>query len=217
MYSASLRESFSQRESPGTPAKERVVIVGDSLSTGHGTAPEDAWPSLINMDASLVMDRNLSVVNGAQDGAGYVSVGDGGGDFGSQTAAWVTSDTQVVLFFGSENDIGFDPNDVRHAAETAYAEAKTLAPQAELIVVGPPAYTDDPEPGLLEVRDQLKAAAVSAGTVFVDPIEEHWIVDDAADLLGADGDHPSLAGQHYLKDRMEQLLAASPGHDKPGL
>jgi acyl-CoA thioesterase I len=191
-------------------ATERVVVVGDSLSTGHGTAAQDSWPSLISADELMAGDRTLIVVNAAQDGTGYVNPGDDGEDFAAQAASWVTPDTQVVLFFGSENDVGFDPDDVRRAAEAAYAEAKARAPQAAIIAVGPPAYTEDPDPGLVEVRDQLKAAAAAAGTVFVDPIAEHWILDDANGLLGSDGDHPSLAGQYYLKERMAQLLEAAP-------
>ncbi|WP_427133967.1 SGNH/GDSL hydrolase family protein [Pseudarthrobacter sp. S9] len=186
----------------------QVLVVGDSLSTGHGTSPADAWPNLIN-ESSATDSRPLHLVNAARDGSGYLSPGGDGSVFASQVTAGVAEGTQAVVFFGSENDVGSDPVELHRAAAAAYALAHDKAPNASLIVIGPPAYTNDPEPDLLQVRDVEKAAALKVGATFIDPIAEHWIAGHTEQLLGPDGDHPSLAGQRYLKEQMERLLVCT--------
>jgi lysophospholipase L1-like esterase len=182
-----------------------IVVIGDSLSTGHGTSPEDAWPNLVENDPRFQRFQ-ATIVNAAQDGSGYVSMGDDGSTFGSQVDASVTDATRLVVFFGSENDIGAAPGEAEAAAAQAFAAAKARAPHADILVVGPPSYTSTPEPERLDIRDQDKAAALQSGAQFVDPIDLGWIMDDAGNLLGPDGDHPSTAGQQYLQVRMEALI-----------
>ncbi|MDQ0031246.1 SGNH/GDSL hydrolase family protein [Arthrobacter bambusae] len=184
-----------------------VVIIGDSLSTGHGTSPADAWPNLVENDPGFQRFQ-ARIVNAAQDGSGYVSVGNNGSTFGSQVDTAVTDGTRLALFFGSENDMGTSPGETEAAAARAFASVKLRAPHAQIVVVGPPSYTGTPEAERLNIRDQDKAAALKAGAEFVDPIDLGWIMDDAADLIGPDGDHPSAAGQQYLKAKMEALIEA---------
>ena len=191
--------------SPTATPRTTVVIIGDSLSTGHGTSPVDAWPNLVENDPAF-QQYQATIVNAAQDGSGYVSIGNGGSTFGSQVVQSVTSDARLVLFFGSENDMGSPPGQTELAASQAFAAAKEHAPRAAILVVGPPAYRSTPEQERLDIRDEDKAAALKAGAEFVDPIELGWIVDDVANLIGPDGDHPSVAGQHYLQAHMEALM-----------
>ena len=187
----------------------RVVVVGDSLSTGHGTSPADAWPALIRTDPVLA---GFQVVNAAENGSGYLSPGDLDGTFGTQVDKFVTPQTGVVVFFGSENDLGYASSAVGDAASAAIAHAEALAPAAKIIVVGPPSYSAEPEPGLLDIRGQLKSAARVGGAEFVDPIAEGWISNDVEDLIGPDGDHPTVAGQQYLLEHIAALIEqASPG------
>lgn len=194
----------------------RVVVVGDSLSTGHGTSPQQAWPALIRKDP---LGAGLEVVNAAQNGSGYLSPGDFDGTFGTEVEDFVTSDTGIVVFFGSENDLGYAPSDVGEAALAAMDRAEALAPEAKIIVVGPPSYSADPDPALVDISGQLRSAAREAGGEFVDPIAEGWISDDFDDLIGPDGDHPTVLGQHYLLEHigayLEQVApaaAAAKGH-----
>lgn len=186
-------------------AEPTVVIIGDSLSTGHGTSPSDAWPNLVENDPAF-QQFQATIVNAAQDGSGYVSVGEDGSTFGSQVDAAVTDSTRLVVFFGSENDMGAAPGETEVAAARAFASVKTRAPHADILVIGPPSYSSTPEPERLDIRDQDKAAAQQAGADFVDPIVLGWIMDDAANLIGPDGDHPSAAGQQYLQAKMEALI-----------
>jgi acyl-CoA thioesterase-1 len=187
----------------------RVVVVGDSLSTGHGTSPQQAWPALLRTDPVLA---GVQVVNAAENGSGYLRPGDSDGTFGTQVDQFVTPQTGVVVFFGSENDLGYATSALGDAASAAITHAEALAPAAKIIVVGPPSYSGDPDPGLLDIRGQLKSAAQGAGAEFVDPIAEGWISDDVEDLIGPDGDHPTVAGQHYLLERIAAVIEqASPG------
>ncbi|NUT70875.1 SGNH/GDSL hydrolase family protein [Pseudarthrobacter sp. C4D7] len=181
----------------------RVVVVGDSLSTGHGTSPQQAWPALMRADPDVA---GLEIVNAAEDGSGYLSVGDYNGTFGTQVDDFVTPDTGIVVFFGSENDLGYASSDVGDAALAALDRAETLAPEARMIVVGPPSYTTQPDPGLVDISDQLRNATARAGGEFVDPIAEGWISDDFDDLIGPDGDHPTVLGQQYLLEHIGAYL-----------
>jgi acyl-CoA thioesterase-1 len=197
-------------------AQPTVVIIGDSLSTGHGTSPAEAWPNLVENDPGFQQFK-ATIVNAAHDGSGYVSVGQNGSTFGSQVDTAVTDETRLVLFFGSENDMGTAPGETEAAATRAFASIKSRAPQADILVVGPPSYTSTPEAERLDIRDEDRVAALKAGVDFVDPIDLGWMMDGAADLIGPDGDHPSAAGQQYLQAKMEALIGprihqASPGN-----
>ncbi|NUP59547.1 MAG: SGNH/GDSL hydrolase family protein [Pseudarthrobacter sp.] len=214
--------SIAGRPQPAVPSTHpvRVVVVGDSLSTGHGTSPDEAWPALMRKDP---LGAGFDVFNAAENGSGYLSPGDYNGTFGTQVEDFVTSDTGVVVFFGSENDLGYAAPDIGDAALAAVTRAEELAPAAKIIVVGPPSYTPAPDPALVDISTALKSAAREAGGEFVDPIEEGWISDDFDDLIGPDGDHPTVAGQHYLLEhigtRIDQASATAAagmqGHSQP--
>lgn len=196
----------SQASAPAKP--HSVAVIGDSLSTGLGTAAKEAWPNLINTDPADPEDP-LDLVNAAQNGSGYVTVGSNDSTFGKQVAQSVTADTELVLFFGSENDRGHTANQIGTAATAAYAAAKAISPHAALLVVGLPAYSNQPEADRLAVRDAVQDAAVAAGATFVDPIAQGWIMGHVDELIGPDGVHPSVAGQHFIQGQMEKLIRQS--------
>lgn len=179
---------------------ERVVVVGDSLSTGYGTSAGLAWPLLLSKGEQ----GRLNLVNASENGDGYVSMGTEGGTFGSHAAAAVTPDTSTVVFFGSENDMGEDIASITDAAVTVLGTAHETAPSARIVVVGPTAFTDDPEPERLAIRDALAAAASQAGAEFVDPLADNWLA--STEFEGPDGDHPTIAGQEQLREEMSRVL-----------
>lgn len=183
----------------------KVVVIGDSLSTGMGSTPAEAWPSLISA-APLDPDDDFDVVNASQNGSGYVAVGDNGSTFGTQVAQAVTADTQLVVFFGSDNDMGASQAAISAAAGKAFEAAKASSPHAVLLVVGPQAYTTQPEAARLTVRDALEQAASTSAALFVDPIGQGWFIGQVAELVGPDGEHPSVAGQRYLQAQLEKLI-----------
>jgi acyl-CoA thioesterase-1 len=186
----------------------RVVVIGDSLSTGLGTSPEQAWPELLQ-SAQLSDQRPVQVTNAAENGSGYLVSGDDGDTFSMEVQGAVTPDTDVVVFFGSDNDAGAGPEELRDAAVLTFAAASSLAPDAVLVAVGPLSGSEETDPGLAGVRDVGASAAQYMGVNFIDPIAEQWFSGRADDLLGPDGEHPSAEGQEFLQDKMQQILSAA--------
>ena len=186
--------------SPGSDAFH-VVVVGDSLSTGYGTSPDFAWPTLLS---AAEMGR-VDFGNSSENGDGFLAVGDDNGTFVSHVAEAARPDAQMVVFFGSENDMGADDSELGAAVDEALQTARTSSPNARLVVVGPPSYTADPEPERVAVHDTLEAAAARVGADFVDPMAQEWFVG-LDGLVGPDGVHPSVAGQYYLRDEMARAL-----------
>jgi len=131
--------------------------------------------------------------------------GDHGSIFEDLTSRAVKADDSLVVFFGSRNDQGVDPQLLAGKARDTFDLARVLAPSARFLVIGPPWPTADvPEP-MLVIRDVLNAAARAAGAAFVDPIGDRWFVD-RPDLIGPDGVHPNDAGHQYLADQIAPLI-----------
>lgn len=203
---ATAGKSGPESGSGGTTV--RVVVIGDSLSTGLGTSPEQAWPELLQ-SAHLSNQRPLQVTNAAENGSGYLVAGDDGNTFTMEVQAAVSPDTDVVVFFGSDNDTGAGPEELRDATVLAFASASSQAPNAVLVAVGPLSGTEETDPLLADVRDIEASAAQSMGVDFIDPIAEQWLSGRADVLLGPDGEHPSAEGQEFLQDKMEQIISAA--------
>lgn len=211
----SASPSATSQAQPPEPVRH-VVVVGDSLSTGLGTSAKDAWPSLIN-DSPLAKSMNVEISNESQNSSGFLSVGSKNSTFITQTEEGVTQDTSMVLFFGSENDRDQDLQELESAVGETLAIAKQKAPNAKLVMVGPPAYITNPEPNRLAVRDALKNAAQGAAVEFVDPIAEGWIFNDVDRLVGPDGVHPSVEGQQDLQEKMRGLIISALGEQSTDL
>ncbi len=182
-----------------------VVVIGDSISTGYQTSAEDAWPTRLEQKMTA-QGIPLTLINAAEDGAGYLVEGSGGKTFQQQAEASVPSNANAVIVYGSENDIGYQLGKINLEVEATAAAVKQRAPQADLLVVGPASYSSEVNPDLLTIRDQIKQGAQSAGADFIDPIAERWIMDDESELIGPDGDHPSIEGHIYLEQKFEALL-----------
>lgn len=183
----------------------QMVVIGDSLSTGFGTGLQHAWPNLIATSPGNDAEP-LQIVNAAQNGSGYLNVGLTGTTFAWQVEQEVTPEADLVLFFGSVNDMRHDPSDLVPVIAEIYASARQQAPNATLLVIGPPAYSARPGARALALRDVLERAAQSAGARFVDPIAEGWLVEDLERFVGPDGLHLSVEGNHHLRDKMEPLM-----------
>jgi lysophospholipase L1-like esterase len=197
----------TEGQASGDPAV-RIVVIGDSLSTGYGTSADQAWPTLLQSQ-HLPDKRPVQVINAAENGSGYVVAGEYGHTFSSEVQAAVHPDADVVVFFGSDNDMGADPGELKEAAAATFAAASSLAPRAVLVAVGPLSGSEEPDPVLAAVRDSAASAAQDMGVQFVDPIADQWISSRAGVLLGPDGEHPSITGHELLRDRIKGILAAA--------
>jgi lysophospholipase L1-like esterase len=192
------------RESP----LYRVAVVGDSYTNGTaegGQGPKawtvQTWQTLAHQGLQLAPDV------AAEGRAGYGVRGDHGSLFVDLTNRAVRPDDALVVFFGSRNDQGVDPAVLAGMAHDVFAQARHIAPAANLLVVGPPWPTPDVPPDVLQIRDVLKAQAMSAGASFFDPIVAGWFAG-RPDLIGPDGVHPTDAGHAYMAQRLAPLISS---------
>ena len=187
-------------------AVAEIAIIGDSYTAGAaegGNGPQ-AWTAIASrLLAAEGVEVDATVA--AEGGAGYGVRGTGGSVFIDLAARAVRPGDTLVLFFGSRNDQPVDPQRLPALAADAFHLARTVAPRAKLLVIGPPWPTADPPPPVLTIRDRLREQAVGAGAVFVDPIAEGWFVG-RPDLIGADGVHPTDAGHAYLAARIAPVI-----------
>jgi lysophospholipase L1-like esterase len=186
----------------------RIALIGDSYTNGTAIGgqgpnawPNRAWKTLGNQGLPVAADV------AAEGRAGYGVRGDQGNMFGDLTARVVKPDDALVVFYGSRNDQGVDPNVLSGLIFNAFAQAHGVAPRARLLVIGPPWPTADVPPAVLQIRDILAFQSMLAGATFVDPIAERWFVD-RPDLIGRDGVHPTDAGHVYQADKIAPLIGA---------
>lgn len=189
----------------GTPAT-RVAVIGDSYTNGTAIGgqgvnawPVLAWKSLARRGMPITADV------AAEGRAGYGVRGDQGNLFTDLTPRAVRPDDALVVFYGSRNDQGIDPNVLNGQVFSALSLARSIAPAARLLVIGPPWPTADVPPAVLQIRDILSFQSMLAGATFIDPIAAGWFVD-RPDLIGPDGVHPTNAGHAYMADKIAPLI-----------
>jgi lysophospholipase L1-like esterase len=192
-------------------AEPVLAIYGDSYTAGSGAeSPSSAYPHVLA--ESLGARRG---VHGAA-GAGYVLPGTPSGhtyeDLVAQNSE-PNADVQLVVSGRNDGEYGSAPTDVQAAAARTYAMLREAAPGAVLVVVGPIWDETNPPRNVYSVRDAIKAAAVEAGAVFVDPLAEEWLFDHP-EYIGDDGKHPNNAGHAHLaqliRPHVEAALARVP-------
>ncbi len=178
------------------PAPERasIVVIGDDFTAGTAMNSGPTWPSLLDIDADVTP---LAVAE-----TGY-TIGAAGDTFAAR-AATVPATADVVVFLGG----GDDPlgSALQPAVAAALTAARSAAPDARLVVVGPP-WTGNPDAvagSMITRRDAVAAAATAAGAVFIDPIADEWF--DGTGLVGSDGIHPTDAGHARMAERLRPVL-----------
>ncbi|MDP9164705.1 MAG: SGNH/GDSL hydrolase family protein [Actinomycetota bacterium] len=189
----------------GSPVT-RIAVVGDSYTNGTaiGGRGPNAWPALAWR--SLAQKGTPVTADVAAEGrAGYGVRGDQGNLFGDLVPRAVKPDDALIVFYGSRNDQGVDPNALSGQVFNAFSAARGIAPTARLLVIGPPWPTADVPPAVLQVRDVRSFQAMLAGAIFADPIAAGWFVD-RPDLIGPDGVHPTDAGHAYMAAKIAPLI-----------
>lgn len=193
------------------PAKlpgEQIAVIGDSYTTGLSDNPADpnVWPAMVWQD---LRDRGYGIdpTVAGEGGAGYANPGYRGGTFADKARQAVRRYSDVIVFFGSANDIDAPADAVPEAVRATLKDARRTAPEAKLLVIGPAWPRPDPPPEVWRVRDAVRDEATGAGATFVDPLEQRWLWDDPA-LIGPDKIHPDPAGQKYLAEKIGPLIEA---------
>ena len=186
--------------------ERRVVVIGDSYTVGsdEGGRGNQGWPTLV-WKALDNQDVRVSLKVGAEGGAGYVQRGINGGVFGQKIAESVGVVDDLVVLFGSSNDVDVAPDDLASTVRDDFAKVKQLAPHAKMLVIAPVWPAPDLPPQILRVRDILRDQAAQVGATFVDPIAQRWMVD-TPQLIGADGVHPTDDGHKYLAQKITPLI-----------
>lgn len=201
---ATVRAKFTP---PPPPPAIPVAIIGDSYTRGSAMGGQGArnWPTLAMAQlSSRGVEINPAVA--ADFGSGYVKRGAKGTVFADQIPKVVKPDDRLVVLFGSLNDGSVPRPELSAPVQRTLTETQAAAPQARLLVIGPPWVGTDPPSKVLGVRDVVKCQAEAIGATFVDPIAERWFVDHP-ELVGSDGVHPTDAGHQYLADKIAPLIA----------
>lgn len=180
----------------------RILVVGEGFTATDAAAGGPGWPELVRSDLAAT-GRPVTLTVATADRAGYAEPDPGGATFPG-LAQGAGSGFDLVLFFGSRNDIAA-AGDVRAAAEAAFALARVASPDAGLVVIGP-AWAGGPPGYIVTNRDALAAAAVPAGALFLDPLAEGWFTGPAAELAAPDGVHVTAEGHRYLADRIRPVV-----------
>lgn len=179
----------------------QIVVVGDSLTSGHVTRGYP-WTT----PAQEIFDRQslpAHILNSSVAGIGYENKGSAGVTFASLVRRVVTSRTDIVVFFGSDNDKAGPAYDKAVAATLALAHDR--APEARIVVVGPPITPAQHGRDLAGLIDPLRRAADSQHATFIDASD--WFAGaKAREYLSSDNEHPNVAGERYLGRRFAAIL-----------
>ncbi len=165
-----------------------VAIVGDSIESGMGLEPFDAWPALV------AVDRRWGLENFSEPGAGFIAVGATNQDFNGQIDQAIAAKADVVLIGASDNDLGQDTAAVAKAMAAAVERLSDALPKAHL--VGYNALTGEAnDSDLAPLNDALRTAITAAGGKWVDLGQPYR---GQAGLVQDDGEHPTLEGQQAI-------------------
>ena len=187
-----------------------VVAIGDSIMSGHGLDPAQAWPAL------LAADSGWQLSNLAADGAGFVTPGDDGSTFQAQVDAAVQLKPSVVVISASSNDLGQGDLAAGQATLAALESLRSALPQAQ--IVGVSAFWGDEAPPeqLGRLNADLQASVLAVGGDYLDIGQP---LADQANLMQDDDVHPTEVGQQQLAavigPQLDAVLAGAPA--SPGV
>lgn len=185
--SANASDAALVASSP-SPGEQRVAVIGDSIESGLGLDPEEAWPAL------LATQHGWSLQNLSEPGAGFIAEGPDGKTFAAQVDAAIAWRPQSVLIGASDNDLDADPAAVATAMQDAVSRLRSALPDARIVgftALTGAASDDDLAPG----DDALRTAVLAAGGEWMDLGQPYR---DRAGLVQDDGEHPTLPGQQAI-------------------
>jgi acyl-CoA thioesterase-1 len=167
---------------------EHVVVIGDSIESGLGLEPTEAWPALLASTHGWRLD-NLS-----EPGAGFVAPGPDGDNFSAQVDRAIALKPQLVFIGASDNDLDSDGAQVAAAMQQAVQRLSAALPGTRLVGFNAlsGAAADDELAG---VNTSLQHAVLAAGGTWLDLGQPYR---GQADLVQDDGEHPTLPGQQAI-------------------
>jgi acyl-CoA thioesterase I len=177
------------------PAPLKVATIGDSIMSGHGLDPAQAWPVLLGARESV------AVSNLGCGGAGFIAVGECDTDYSGLVAEAAAEHPDVVIIQSSDNDFGEDDDDIASATTATVASLRTALPNARII--GFSTLWDQPgelPDQVASTSDDLRSAVEAVGGTFIDlgqPLADQAARDDEYDDASddpSDGDGDSDDG-----------------------
>ncbi|WP_295822962.1 SGNH/GDSL hydrolase family protein [uncultured Microbacterium sp.] len=191
-----LEASPSPSSTPTGPL--RVVSLGDSLMSGFGLEPQQAWPTL------LAARAHVSLTNLACPGMGFVVQGDCGTAYAGLVPAVAALQPQLLVVESSSNDFWEDEDEIRIDTADTVDQLRAAAPDARIIGLST-IWNDDPDvPTDTKVTsDALKDAVEKVGGTFIDvgqPLAGHpeWMQEDDV--------HPTPRGQRAIEQTVMSAL-----------
>lgn len=194
------------RIAAGVAPGAKVLIVGDSYSTGVGSSTgEHGWAQ------DLVHDRHWDATIDAYPGTGYVDTGRPSTSYYAYEARIerkASTDPDLVIVQGSQNDWLVDAETLQRTVERALRTAQRQWPHAAIVALGPSA----PYPKAAEttgISASVAAGAATVGVPYLDALSEGWFTPaNSAGYVSRDGGHLDDVGYQYLADRVSRALDA---------
>jgi acyl-CoA thioesterase-1 len=190
-----LGNAEPSRTVSGPRAGTSVVTIGDSIMAGYGLDDtSEAWPAL------LAREDHVRVTNLGCSGGGFLTVGDCGTDFAGLIAQARAAHPSIVIVQSTDNDIGNSAASIETATRATLRSLHAALPKAEIVALNtlwdqPTAAPPEIAQGTASIRRSVRAV----GGTFVSigqPLRGHRT------LLQADSEHPTVAGQRVLLDRI---------------
>lgn len=196
------------------PAEQLVTFIGDSYTSGAGTdsGKDHRYPTLVSTQLGVPVQIL------GYNGSGYVARGPKPYNTTFPEAAKkVDPETNLVVVFGSRNDVTTDaleitPKQVQKEAEATVATIHERAPGASIVLIGPPWINNKAPRSIERARDAVRAAAEKTGVSFIDPLDEAWfgekdqISDGKSRLIADDHIHPTDEGHEYLSRKISRAI-----------
>ena len=198
-HPASPAPSASPTRTPTVASDAVIVTIGDSIMSGYGLDPDEAWPVLLGEQT------HLDIVNLSCGGAGFVVDGDCGTNFSALAKQAIDLDPATVILQSSDNDADEDADDIDAATRATVEELHEALPSTR--IVGLSTLWNQPWEAPQSIAwssDALRSAVEAADGTFVwlgQPLQEN------PELLQWDSEHPTAEGQQYLARHVRAVLA----------
>lgn len=181
-----------------TPAPLRTVALGDSLMSGFGLDPDEAWPVM------LAARGEVTMTNLACAGMGFVVQGDCGTTYAGFVPAVAALQPQLLIVESSSNDFWEDPDEIRVDTQDTVTELHDAAPDARIVGLSTIWNDENDVPDDTAVTSEALRDAVDAvGGTYLDlgqPLRGHpeWMQEDDV--------HPTPRGQRAIEQTVMSAL-----------
>jgi lysophospholipase L1-like esterase len=190
---------------PRAPRGSRVVVLGDSYSSGWN----GAGLGIRNWTSIVARNRGWTITNLAVAGTGFQNPGWTNRPVGSLVSRTVRLRPDVVILAAGHNDSRWSAASTMREADRVIARLRAGLPDAILVIVAPIWQNGSPPARCLALRDHLRRTAAAVGALFIDPLGQRWFAGADHRFIGPDGLHPTDAGHRHIAAELLAGLAAT--------